>query len=319
VSRVWSNATERALFTRPGAIYSPSAIGYRLARSIMEQVSRSSWAAIANDIVFGPALMTHTTFDARRAESLGAVPGHVVSLTSDRPMQVLTPTGNPSKQMYSSASDLARLVRLLLADGAEATSMRWPAAAIDSVEKTRARRPSTPRDSVAFTLLVSRHGGYRQLSYEDGFAGYGISVRMLPEAGVGVVILANGTRAILRETADAALDQALAMRTTGTRAPGAPDPDDDAARAHETGATPPPDAALAGTWSNGDRIIVLEMRAGRLHWRDGDIALPIRRGGAVLEAVVADGRVAQSFRWTRDAAGTQYLLLGDRAFTRPDR
>jgi hypothetical protein len=109
------------------------------------------------------------------------------------------------------------------------------------------------------------------------------------------------------------------MRTNGTRAPSAANPDYDAARAHETGAAPPPDAALAGTWSNGDRIIVLGMLAGRLHWRDGDIALPIRRSGAVLEAVVADGRVAQSFRWTRDAAGTQYLLLGDRAFTRPDR
>jgi hypothetical protein len=61
------------------------------------------------------------------------------------------------------------------------------------------------------------------------------------------------------------------------------------------------------------------MRAGHLHWRDGDLALPIRRDGKVLEAVVADGRVAQTFQWTRDAAGRRYLLLGDRAFSRPDR
>jgi CubicO group peptidase (beta-lactamase class C family) len=110
VARVWPNATERALFTQPGAIYSPSGIGYRLARSIMEQVTGSTWNALVNEIVLGPAGMTHTTFDAGRAESLGAVPGHVVSLTSDRPMQMLTTTANPAEQMYSALAMLLPII-----------------------------------------------------------------------------------------------------------------------------------------------------------------------------------------------------------------
>lgn len=318
VSRVWPNATERALFTQPGAIYSPSRIGYRLARSIMAQVTGSSWEALANELVLAPAGMTHTTFDAKRAEALGAAPGNVVSLTSDRPMRMLTPTANPAPQLYASAGDLAALLRLLLRDGMRGASTAWPSNAIDALETTRAARPSSPRDSVAFTMIVTRRGGYRQLSYEDGYAGYGILVRVLPGAGIGVAILANGTRAILRATADAALDQALAMRAPAARS-GTPVAGVAAAAAAEARAEPPADAALAGTWSNGDRIIVLEILEGQLHWRDGDLALPVRRDGALLEVVVPDGRVAQSFRWTRDAAGRQYLLLGDRAFSRPDR
>jgi hypothetical protein len=49
---------------------------------------------------------------------------------------------------------------------------------------------------------------------------------------------------------------------------------------------------------------------------DGDLALPVRRTGSLFEALVADGRVAQTFRWFRDAAGENYLIVRERAFRR---
>ena len=47
-----------------------------------------------------------------------------------------------------------------------------------------------------------------------------------------------------------------------------------------------------------------------------DIALPVRRWGARLEAVVGDGRVAQAFDVVRDARGTPYLVVEGRAYRR---
>jgi hypothetical protein len=82
--------------------------------------------------------------------------------------------------------------------------------------------------------------------------------------------------------------------------------------------TPAPEGpgAFAGTYANGDRIVTLAMRDGSLHWVDGDLALPVRRRGALFEALVDDGRVAQTFRWFRDAAGADYLIVRERAFRR---
>ena len=75
-------------------------------------------------------------------------------------------------------------------------------------------------------------------------------------------------------------------------------------------------ATYAGTYANGALFIVLEARRDSLVWRDGALALPVRRRGARLEAVVGDGRVAQAFDFVRDARGTAYLVVEGRAYRR---
>jgi hypothetical protein len=128
-------------------------------------------------------------------------------------------------------------------------------------------------------------------------------LRWIPDARVGVVILTNATGAVLHETADAAL--ALALPAPVPEPATAPD-----VRGFE-------DSALyAGTYGNGERIVVLEMNAGQLHWRDGDVLLPVQREGSRLDVMIPDGRVAQVLHVYHDAAGTAYLLVGDRAYRR---
>jgi hypothetical protein len=148
----------------------------------------------------------------------------------------------------------------------------------------------------------------RQLSYAGSIAGYGTLVRWLPDARAGVVILTNATGAVLHASADSALALVLPGNTTVQEATATPEPHGFA------------DLAMyAGTYGNGERVVVLEMQAGQLHWRDGDVLLPVQREGARLDVMIPDGRVAQVLHVHHDAAGTAYLLVGDRAYRRSDR
>lgn len=298
--RVWPGATDRALFTEPGALYSPSRHAPALARAILVAATgEESFESLAGRVVFAPAGMRSSTFDALRADALGAVPGMVVSTGERSPMLALLPRASPVPQLYTTAGDLARLLQAgMEADGPLPRAFEWLAAA-------RAVRPADPRDSVGAGVLIGDFHGHRMIRYEGGIGGYGTVVRWLPGAATGVVALTNATGALLTGTADGLLRHALGNEAMAGAADGPPPPPAN---------TPAADSAYAGTWANGDRIILLELADGRLFWRDGDLRLEVRREGGVLDVVVADGRVAQRLRWYADAAGRPYLLAGDLAY-----
>lgn len=307
VSTVWAGATDRALFTEPGAIHSPSRHGLPLARAILEARSGQPQTELVRSLVMAPAGMERSTFDGAHAERLGAVPGLVVSTASDRPLVMMPPSTNPMPQLYTTARDLASLMRRWL--GAAATSGRPVSAraAFDAVGTARAPRPGHSPDSVGLGVRITRTSGHRTISFTDGEAGYGVLLRIIPEAGVGIAILANATGAVLTATADTMLAAFLAGRAlpASTEAPAIAD-------------LPGAVTSFAGTYANGDRIVVLEARDGQLYWRDGDLALPVRREGARLDAIIGDGRVAKRFYWTRDEAGRAYLIVDERAYRLQD-
>lgn len=296
-SRVWPGATDRALFTEPGRIHSPSRLGFPLARAIVAERLGRPFDDVVAESLLEPAGLERTTHSAVRAELRGAAPGHVVSHTSAGPQVSLTPAQNPLPQYWTTAHDLAQLMRVLMDDTAlppEAGEIATP----------RSVRPADPADSAGMGVRISRFMGYRQLSYTGGIAGYGTLLRWLPEARTGIVILANATGAVLNESADAALERALR------------DAADTAVAPQVVRQFPQQVGAYAGTYANGDRIVVLEAEGDTLWWRDADVRLRVRRTGDLLEAVIDDGRVAQTFRWTRDADGNAYVVVGERAFRR---
>lgn len=312
VSRIWPEATDRAFFTDRGSIYSPSRYGLRLARAVLERHTGRGVLDLVHELILDPLGMTNSTFSGGRAGQLGAAEGYVVSTSAARPVVGLPPAENPHPQFFSSAKDLARLSRALLNGGTLEGKQVLPASAVAEVLRTRAARPSQPGDSVALGWTVTRFAGQREVGYSGGIAGYGILMRLLPEAGTAAVVLANGTGGRLSATADTALTsvlRSLGRNVARTRTTAAED----------AGGLPADDAAFTGTYANGDRFILLEVRNGQLHWVDGDMALPVQKDGAAFHVIVADGRIAQTFRWARDAAGNHYLLVNDRAYRRTPR
>lgn len=293
----WPGATDRALFTEPGRIHSPSRHGPALARSILEIAAGAPFETLAATHLFTPAGMSRSTYDPGRAEELGAVPGQVMSNSISSPLQALSPRASPLRQLYTTAGDLAALLAAGLPNDAELQG------ALARTAASAAVRPALPSDSVGMGVRIRAFGGRRMVVYEQGIGGYGTLVRWLPDAHVGIVILANSTGATLSRTADALLASALGPAASpAVTAPTQPD----------TPFAEP--SSLAGTYANGDRIIVLELDGERLYWVDGELRLPVERNGAHLDVLVADGRVAESLRTYVDAVGDVYLIVGDLAY-----
>lgn len=224
------------------------------------------------------------------------MPGQVVSKSIETPLYALLPRASPVEQLYATAGDIGALLAAgMSADGRVSAAFAY-------VTEARTVRPWDAADSIGAGIRISRFAGRRMASSEGGIGGYGTVVRWLPEARVGVVLLANATGATLTRTADGLLRHALGgADTLGAAAP-------------PSRRAPTADSAYAGTWANGDRIIVLESVAGALYWQDGGLRLEVRRDGERLDVLVGDGRIAQTLRWFEDAAGNAYLLAGDLAY-----
>ncbi len=301
---VWPDATDRALFTRPGAIHSPSRYGLPLVQAILATRLGRPFDALLSDLVLAPAGLDRTTSSGARAQSLGAVPGHVVVTTGQAPQRAFTPNENPQPQLWTTAGDLGNLLALWMNGGSAGGRARLPAAVFDTVARSRAVRPANPHDSIAFGLRVSRFLGQRQLDYAGGIAGYGTLLRWLPDRRIGVVVLGNATGAVLHAVADSVLTRALGL-VADTVAPASPEP---------TAMTTPGPRALAGTYENGDRIIGLELQGNELYWRDGDIVLPAHISANRIEVIVPDGRIAQVLHVWTDRFGQTYVIAGERAY-----
>lgn len=299
VSTVWPDATDRALFTEPGAIHSPSRHGMPLVRAILEKVTGSSFTGLVDELVFRPAGLLRTTFDPQLAVELGAVDGHVLTNTREGPVRVIPPPQNPLPQPYSTAQDLARLLELLVNGGTV-----WAGDVVDAMRRSRAPLPAAPGDSIAFAGHVTRLGGWRQLVFESRIAGYGSLLRMVPDAHAALVVLSNATGALPTSAADsllAALVGAPAERSLSTP------------QRRELPADPD---AWAGTYLNGDRFAQLEVHDGALHWRNGDILLPAPRTGARLDVTLDDGRIVQVLHLFLDDAGRAYVIVDGIAYSR---
>jgi CubicO group peptidase (beta-lactamase class C family) len=303
---VWPGATDRALFTEPGRVHSPSRHGLPLARAILASATDQTWDALLRSTLLEPAALERTTPDPVEAESLGAATGLLVNNTSAGPLRLLAPGESPVDQVHSSAGDLARIVRLLLADGMDGARRVWAKEAVDMLERARAVRPSTPPDSVGAGVRITHLHGRRTLSAESGIGGYGTLVRWIPEAGVGVVALGNATGAVLRGTANDALRFALLER--GLRVDDEPAADIVVNYGNS--------ADIAGTYANGDRILVLERDGDALYWADGGLRLRIEPRGVWLDVLIDDGRVAETLRTFRDDEGRRYILVGELAYRR---
>jgi CubicO group peptidase (beta-lactamase class C family) len=317
-SAVWPEATDRALFTEPGAIHSRSRHGLPLARGVLAARTTQADSTLVRTLVVEPAGMQRTTHDPLHAQRLGAVSGIVMSTSGDRPLVTLAPTANAYPHLYTSTRDVARLLRRLLG-GIDDVAPDPLRAAFETVSRARAPVPATAADSIGLGVRLAESHGHRTIVLAAGEAGYGALVHILPEPGIALFVVANATGAVLQESADVLLDALLGGQPAATEATAHPDADLPREPAGRPDADLPQEAAgFAGTYVNGDRFVVLETTPDGLVWRDGDLALQVQRTGARLQAIIGDGRVAQTFHFVRDAAGRAYLFIDGVALRREE-
>ena len=175
-----------------------------------------------------------------------------------------------------------------------------------SLAESLAEVPSLVRGRWLDGVWVDWPGGVARLVL-NGTLGFGAGVHLFPGTETAVVVWANGSKPVVTERfVLRRVREGLGVTESLSGAPATP------------GRSPRleswPHAEWAGTYTNGDRIIVLVDRGDALMGSDGQIELPI----VAYEGGGHSGPWPD-FRLVHDEAGRRYVVIGqDLAYLHDD-
>ncbi|MDN5853500.1 MAG: beta-lactamase family protein [Actinomycetia bacterium] len=176
----------------PGSRFGYSNTNYIVLGAVVEAVTGQDYYEYVREHVFVPAGMTHTGW-----YTLGQAPGMAHAyLPGDTPARPQTwndigiggPAGNPSGGAYSTVGDLTRFAAALLEHRLLGPAM---------TETVLTGRVDTGRPGPAqvsrygYGFEVEHRNGVRIVGHSGGAPGVDAQLRIYPEAGCVVVILAN--------------------------------------------------------------------------------------------------------------------------------
>lgn len=301
--QTWREATERlsarTLMTEPGVIYSASRYSYLLAGRVLERVTNLSLPEVITTAFLEPLGMDRSTFRLEEARRLGVAQGYAVNTDASRPVVEVVPATESEglPVLYTTVQDVIRLVVALL-DGSVEVGMPMD----------RQGTFHNPISGIGFVdgFRIAEYRGVPRAYRSSSGLGFGAYLSILPRTRTVLVAWANGIQP--RSTINFIQDRIAASLELGARAPRAPNPEPEELDTSEDR------SAWAGTYLNGDFIVVLKYEQDSLLFFNGvqDLpAAPLRNG--VMAARVPDGRVGVTFRLI-ELDGRRFVFLGDKAY-----
>lgn len=295
----WSDLLDElsrgARFTEPGLIASHSRYSYPLAAVVLERVMGVTLQEAVERDVLTPLDLGDTTFDLDEARAGGLATGYEVTDSEPRTPVPLEPRERAAglPVAFTTASDVLRFL--------EAWSQgRIPGGGPPS--SPRVTEPPNPlRDGLEPVGFRGAPGALRAGQAE----GFGYRVRWLPGHRTGLLLWSNATgpRRVVRIVEDRL---ALAL--------GLPDRFSDRSRRPPVPADAEgPSLEWAGTYRNGERIVVLDTVDGRLVFFDGTRNLAVGPApDGTWAARLADGRTALVFRLV-EVGGQRFVVIREHA------
>jgi D-alanyl-D-alanine carboxypeptidase len=192
----------------PGTQAVYSNLNYMVLGAIIESVSGQSYESFIAENILQPLGMSQTSFvyspGMAEHEAAGTLP--VVHLYTPLLPTLLSPgalirerdgkllwlnrfsiEATPSTGLIGSAPDVAKFMMAYLNHG------MLDGEAILSPESVAMLTDTTPIDSRGLGWFVGESNGERYLEHMGGGAGFATTMRIYPESGLGIAILANGT------------------------------------------------------------------------------------------------------------------------------
>jgi CubicO group peptidase (beta-lactamase class C family) len=192
----------------PGTKAVYSNLNYMVLGAIIEAASGQSYESFIGENILQPLGMSHTSFvyssEMAEHEAAGTLP--VVHLYTPLLPTLLDPgalirerdgkllwlnqfsiEATPSTGLIGSAPDVAKFMMMYLNHGT------LDGEAILSPESVSMLTDTAPIDNRGLGWYISETNGERYLEHMGGGAGFATTMRIYPEAGMGIAILANGT------------------------------------------------------------------------------------------------------------------------------
>jgi CubicO group peptidase (beta-lactamase class C family) len=291
-----------------GWIRSPSPHHRLLLGTTVEAAAGESLGHLLARIVQEPLGLTGMVVSEPGTIPRGAEPGFQVSTTAQAPY-VPAPFAEPGvlqpqERIWTTGSDLGRIVASWLADPAH----------LDALARPRVPDPALPSGMAAHGMgfRVDAEGGW---TASGGGPGHGVWLRIFPERGEAVLLLTNGGGSLLPRTRGV-LEAWILSRPEPP--PGAVAPELLALASapvptwEDQGLVPVevPELSLAGTYRNGSQAVRLAVQGDALVVDTGlPTPLALRPGAeGTLEAHLEDGRTAMVLRILRTRTGVPFLL-----------
>jgi CubicO group peptidase (beta-lactamase class C family) len=233
----------------PGRAFSYSNSGFALAGLALQEAEKKPFADVMRARVLEPLGMTRTTFRPTEAMTWPLAVGH--RRDKEGKFTVVRPLANdarlwPAGTLYSSATELARLLLALVNEGRVDGKPALPSDVVSKMRAAAAEIPTTAQRYGQGLFLT----GASDYGHGGTMTGYVAAITIIPDVDAGVVVLTNGDNASLGPI------EAVVRGALGSSSPPRDPPPPAAAPP-----TPPGDAYV-GTYRNPRRFTVEVLRKG---------------------------------------------------------
>ena len=258
-----------------GSTYFYSNAGYAVVSAVIERASGRSYADNLAATILAPLGLKDTAIALSPAIRAALAPALLWDIEHDYPAPVFDLGGPAAGNIYATLGDLARYGQALLGDG-----VLLPSPLLDSMWTPAGG--ATAERGYGLGFAIDSTDGYRSVGHGGVVYGYASTLQLLPDAGLGVVVLAtlDCSNDLIGRIGRRALRHALAAR-------GGPEPRP-ARRLPPAGATA--GQLLAGWYGSDDGgAIDLWPRGERLYLIEDGVPLELRPDAA--NSFALDGRL----------------------------
>lgn len=184
----------RPLVAAPGERWSYSNPGILLAARVAEVVAGRTYPELLQELVCTPLGMARTTVDPTVALTYPLAQGH--ELAGDGALRVRHRAADnaaqyPAAFAYSTVLDLANFALLHLQGGRFGGARVLAPASVAAMHEPHAERGEGPGTAYGLTFFLDDFHGRRKVGHPGGIGPYATLLTMLPDEGVGVVLLCS--------------------------------------------------------------------------------------------------------------------------------
>ncbi len=258
--RAW---TDTMFIAEPGQLSSISNPSHQVAGLVLEEISGKPFSQAMGQGLLRDLGMTRATYDPGVAMTYPIALAHMDGPPGN-PAKVVRPSnfgvfGWPRSDLFSSASDLSRLMLAILGDGkldGKQVVSRTVIRRFSAIVTVRDGRPGAERQT-AYGIMTRDYRGVRQGADGSSWQGNYGQLRIAPDHRFAILILTNGRAPRMTNIAEKVMELMLPMHPPPK--PVAPPP------------ATPLDAAdiseVAGVYEN-ERTVTLLAKGGRLFARE---------------------------------------------------